>query len=106
MREAWGDYKLPMLWFPDLSRAIVNRTKVHRSEEKARRLAEMEEEVLLATKKLRDAGIAPLQRTILTMISSTKSFGVCDVSRAVLRARKLLEWPEDGDNLKPRAHHC
>ncbi|MGA9462981.1 MAG: TniQ family protein [Terracidiphilus sp.] len=100
------DYKLPMLWFPDLSRAIVNRTKVHRSEEKARRLAEMEEEVLLATKKLRDAGIAPLQRTILTMISSTKSFGFCDVSRAVLRARKLLEWPEDGDNLKPRAHHC
>lgn len=100
------NYKLPMLWFPDLSRAIVNRAKVHRSDEKARRLAEMEEEVLLATKKLRDAGIAPLQKSILPMISSAKSLGFCEISRAILRARKLLDWPADDDNRKPRAHQC
>jgi len=87
------NYKLPMAWFPELSRAVVNRAKVHRSEEKARRLAKMEEEVLLATKKLRDAGIAPLQKSILPMISSAKAVGFVEVSRAVAHARKVLELP-------------
>lgn len=89
------DGKLPRSWFPDLSRAIISRANTYRSAEKARCLANMDAEVLDAVTKLRDAGITPMCKTILPMVSSASKLGFVEISRSIRRARRVLHLSTD-----------